>query len=67
MRSLDFIINTVGSPHSLGPILELLTVKGILSIVGAPDKPLELPAFPLIFGKSCENYQLFSLGLQSSE
>ncbi|KAK4347462.1 hypothetical protein RND71_033801 [Anisodus tanguticus] len=31
--------------------LELLKVKGAFVIVGAPDKPMGLPAFPLIFGK----------------
>ncbi|KAK7283747.1 hypothetical protein RIF29_13493 [Crotalaria pallida] len=50
-RSLDFILDTVSGEHSLLPILELLKVKGTLFIVGAPDKPFELPAFPLIFGK----------------
>lgn len=50
-RSLDYIIDTVSALHSLGPILELLKIKGTLAIVGAPDKPMELPSFPLIFGK----------------
>ncbi|XP_051139121.1 probable cinnamyl alcohol dehydrogenase 6 [Andrographis paniculata] len=50
-RSLDFILDTVSAKHSLGPILDLLKVKGTLAIVGAPDKPMELPSFPLIFGK----------------
>ncbi|KAF9618486.1 hypothetical protein IFM89_001887 [Coptis chinensis] len=50
-RTLDFIIDTVSAPHSLGPILELLKVNGTLVLVGAPDKPVELPSFPLIFGK----------------
>ncbi|XP_010266028.1 PREDICTED: probable cinnamyl alcohol dehydrogenase 6 [Nelumbo nucifera] len=50
-RSLDFIIDTVSAKHSLGPILELLKVNGTLVMVGAPDKPVELPSFPLIFGK----------------
>lgn len=50
-RSLDFIIDTVSAKHSLGPILELLKIRGTLALVGAPDKPLELPSFPLIFGK----------------
>nr|GEZ16252.1 probable cinnamyl alcohol dehydrogenase 6 [Tanacetum cinerariifolium] len=51
MRTLDFILDTVAAPHSIGPILELLKVKGTLVLVGAPDKPLDLPSFPLIFGK----------------
>ncbi|PIA27792.1 hypothetical protein AQUCO_07500009v1 [Aquilegia coerulea] len=50
-RTLDFIIDTVSAPHSLGPTLELLKVNGTLVLVGAPEKPLDLPAFPLIFGK----------------
>nr|ASV46322.1 cinnamyl alcohol dehydrogenase [Lilium regale] len=50
-RSLDYIIDTVSAWHSLGPILDLLKVSGTLVFVGAPDKPVELPAFPLIFGK----------------
>ncbi|CAI9763815.1 unnamed protein product [Fraxinus pennsylvanica] len=50
-RTLDFILDTVSAEHSLGPTLELLKVNGTLAIVGAPEKPLELPSFPLIFGK----------------
>nr|ACU20956.1 unknown [Glycine max] len=50
-RSIDFILDTVSAEHSLLPILELLKVNGTLFLVGAPDKPLQLPAFPLIFGK----------------
>jgi cinnamyl-alcohol dehydrogenase len=50
-RSLDYIIDTVAATHSLGPILELLKVNGKLVLVGAPEKPVELPSFPLIFGK----------------
>lgn len=50
-RTLDFILDTVAAKHSLGPLLELLKVNGTLSIVGAPDKPMDLPSFPLIFGK----------------
>ncbi|OAY79730.1 putative cinnamyl alcohol dehydrogenase 6 [Ananas comosus] len=50
-RSLDYVIDTVAAKHSLGPILELLKVNGKLVLVGAPEKPLDLPSFPLIFGK----------------
>ncbi|CAN0906159.1 Probable cinnamyl alcohol dehydrogenase 6 [Linum grandiflorum] len=50
-RSLDFILNTVSAAHSLGPILELLKVNGTMVIVGAPGSALQLPAFPLAFGK----------------
>ncbi|KAL2250001.1 UNVERIFIED_CONTAM: putative cinnamyl alcohol dehydrogenase 6 [Sesamum indicum] len=50
-RTLDFILDTVAAHHSLGPTLELLKVNGTLVVVGAPDKPVDLPSFPLIFGK----------------
>ncbi|XP_021771065.1 probable cinnamyl alcohol dehydrogenase 6 isoform X1 [Chenopodium quinoa] len=50
-RTLDFVLDTVSAYHSLGPYLELLKVEGTLHIVGAPDKPMDLPSFPLIFGK----------------
>lgn len=35
----------------------MLKTEGKLVLVGAPDKPLELPAFPLILGK-CPYYSL---------
>ncbi|CAI0435534.1 unnamed protein product, partial [Linum tenue] len=44
-RTLDFILDTVSADHGLGPILELLKVNGTMVIVGAPGKPLELPAY----------------------
>nr|GMD04123.1 probable cinnamyl alcohol dehydrogenase 6 [Ipomoea batatas] len=50
-RTLDFILDTVAANHSLGSYLELLKVNGTLVVVGAPEKPMELPSFPLIFGK----------------
>ncbi|KAK8642340.1 hypothetical protein V6N13_011687 [Hibiscus sabdariffa] len=50
-RTLDVILDTVSAQHSLGPILELLKVNGTLAVVGAPGRPMELPSFPLIFGK----------------
>ncbi|KAG5589665.1 hypothetical protein H5410_040179 [Solanum commersonii] len=50
-RSLDFIIDTISTKHSLGPYLELLKVNGTLAIVGAPSKPLDFPILPLIYGK----------------
>ncbi|PUZ46579.1 hypothetical protein GQ55_7G090900 [Panicum hallii var. hallii] len=50
-RSLDYIIDTVPAKHSLGPLLDLLKVKGVLVLVAAPDQPIELPSFPLIFGR----------------
>ncbi|XP_047954650.1 8-hydroxygeraniol dehydrogenase-like [Salvia hispanica] len=49
--TLDGIIDTVSATHPLLPLLGLLKPHGRLITVGAPEKPLELPVFPLIFGR----------------
>ncbi|KMT09298.1 hypothetical protein BVRB_6g133970 [Beta vulgaris subsp. vulgaris] len=49
--SLDAIIDTVAAVHPLLPLISMLKTEGKLVLVGAPDKPLELPAFPLILGR----------------
>ena len=51
MGTLDGIIDTVSAVHSLMPLIGLLKPHGKLVTVGAPEKPLELPIFPLIMGK----------------
>lgn len=49
--TLDGIIDTVSAVHSILPLLDLLKSHGKLVMVGAPEKPLELPVFPLIMGE----------------
>ncbi|KAE9450066.1 hypothetical protein C3L33_18029, partial [Rhododendron williamsianum] len=51
MGTLDGIIDTVSAVHALVPLLFLLKSHGKIIMVGAPEKPLELPVFPLIMGK----------------
>ncbi|AEE86859.1 putative cinnamyl-alcohol dehydrogenase [Arabidopsis thaliana] len=51
MGTMDGIIDTVSATHPLLPLLGLLKNKGKLVMVGAPAEPLELPVFPLIFGR----------------
>lgn len=51
MGTLDGIIDTVSALHPLVPLIGLLKSHGKLVMVGAPEKPLELPVFPLIMGK----------------
>lgn len=51
MGTLDGIIDTVSAVHPLMPLIALLKSHGKLVMVGAPEKPLELPAFSLIMGK----------------
>ncbi|KAL0314524.1 UNVERIFIED_CONTAM: 8-hydroxygeraniol dehydrogenase [Sesamum angustifolium] len=46
--TLDGIINTVSAQHPIEPLLSLLKPHGKMIMVGAPEKPLELPVFSLI-------------------
>ncbi|CAN4114803.1 unnamed protein product [Withania somnifera] len=51
MNTLDGIIDTVSAVHPLLPLLMLLKSHGKLVLVGGPEKPLELPVFPLLMGR----------------
>lgn len=51
MGTMDFIIDTVSAVHPLYPLLTLLKINGKLITVGLPNKPLELPIFPLVMGR----------------
>ena len=47
--SFDFILDTVSATHDITAYINLLKRDGNLTLVGAPEKPLEVAAFPLIF------------------
>lgn len=49
--TMDGIIDTVSADHPLVPLISLLKHNGKLVLVGAPTKPHELPAFPLLSGR----------------
>ncbi|GMI68724.1 elicitor-activated gene 3-1, CINNAMALDEHYDE AND HEXENAL REDUCTASE [Hibiscus trionum] len=49
--TLDGIIDTVSAEHPLLPLIGLLKSNGKLVFVGVPEKPLELPIFPLLQGR----------------
>ena len=49
--TMDGIIDSVSAPHALPPLIALLKTNGKLVLVGAPEKPLELPVFPLLMGE----------------
>ncbi|XP_027359972.1 probable mannitol dehydrogenase [Abrus precatorius] len=51
MGTLDGIIDTVSAIHPLMPLIGLMKSHGKLIMVGAPEKPLELPIFPLLSGR----------------
>ncbi|KAL5753289.1 hypothetical protein ACOSQ2_023796 [Xanthoceras sorbifolium] len=46
--TLDGIRDTVSAAHPLLPLMGLLKTNGKLVHVGAPEKPPELPVFPLL-------------------
>lgn len=50
MGTMDGIIDTVSAVHPLMPLICLLKSHGKMVMVGAPDRPLELPVFPLLLG-----------------
>jgi len=49
--SFDFILDTVAADHDIPLYLSLLKTNGTHILVGAPPKPMEIPAFALIPGR----------------
>jgi alcohol dehydrogenase (NADP+) len=47
--SFDFILDAVAAEHDLNSYIQLLRRDGNLTMVGAPDKPLPVSVFGLIF------------------
>jgi len=49
--SFDFILDTIAAEHDINAYLNLLGREGNITLVGAPEKPLEVSAFALLFGR----------------
>jgi uncharacterized zinc-type alcohol dehydrogenase-like protein len=49
--SFDFILDAVSADHDISAYIDLLRRDGNITLVGAPEKPLSVPAFALIFGR----------------
>lgn len=49
--SFNFILDCVSADHDINAYLNLLDVDGNITLVGAPEKPLPVAAFNLIFGR----------------
>ncbi|ERN16040.1 hypothetical protein AMTR_s00030p00111410 [Amborella trichopoda] len=56
---MEYVMDTVSSDHALEPFLALLKANGKFILLGAPDKPLQLPSLSLIY----ENTSVVVLGL----
>jgi uncharacterized zinc-type alcohol dehydrogenase-like protein len=49
--SFDFILDAVSADHDINAYIELLRRDGNITLVGAPEKPLAVAAFSLLFGR----------------
>jgi len=49
--SFDFILDTVSAVHDINAYINLLGRDGNITLVGAPEKPLAVSAFALLFGR----------------
>jgi uncharacterized zinc-type alcohol dehydrogenase-like protein len=49
--SFDYILDTVSADHDINAYINLLRIDGNITVVGAPEKPLGVVAFALIFGR----------------
>jgi uncharacterized zinc-type alcohol dehydrogenase-like protein len=49
--SFDFILDAVSAEHDINAYINLLRRDGNITLVGAPEKPLAVPAFGLIMGR----------------
>jgi alcohol dehydrogenase (NADP+) len=49
--SFDFILDCVSADHDINAFIALLRRDGNLTLVGAPEKPLAVAAFGLLFGR----------------
>jgi alcohol dehydrogenase (NADP+) len=49
--SFDFILDAVSAEHDINAYLNLLRRDGNITLVGAPEKPLQVAAFGLIMGR----------------
>jgi uncharacterized zinc-type alcohol dehydrogenase-like protein len=49
--SFDFILDAVAADHDIDAYIQLLRRDGNITLVGAPEKPLSVPAFGLIMGR----------------
>jgi uncharacterized zinc-type alcohol dehydrogenase-like protein len=49
--SFDFILDAVSADHDVNAYLQLLSLDGTMTLVGAPEKPAAVSSFNLIMGR----------------
>ena len=48
--TFNFILDTIAAEHNINAYLAMLGLEGNITLVGAPETPLQVSAFALIFG-----------------
>jgi len=66
LGTFDFIIDAVSADHDINIYLNLLKRDGTLTLVGAPEKPLPVSSFGLIFGRKILTGSLIG-GIQETQ
>ena len=49
--TFDFILDTISADHDINAYIGMLGLDGNITLVGAPEKPLPVSAFALLFGR----------------
>lgn len=49
--TFDFILNTIAAEHDINAYIGMLGLDGNITLVGAPETPLPVSAFALLFGR----------------
>ena len=49
--SFSFILDTIAAEHDINAYINMLGRGGNITLVGAPEKPLQVSAFALLFGR----------------
>ena len=49
--TFDFILDTVAAEHDINAYINMLGLDGNITLVGAPEQPLPVSAFALLFGR----------------
>jgi uncharacterized zinc-type alcohol dehydrogenase-like protein len=49
--TFDFILDTISADHDLNAFINMLGLEGNITLVGAPEKPLAVSSFALLFGR----------------
>lgn len=49
--TFNFILDTIAAEHDINAYINMLGRDGNITLVGAPEKPLQISAFALLFGR----------------